>query len=715
MTLQDLKLLFCYDSGPNDLAEEFYIPCMKNSQRYDRAVGFFSSSIFQMNWRGLRYFLKNNGLIRIVCSQHMQLKDVKIMTSTKINAQNDIHDGLIKEIDKLMENESGRAALVVFSYLISTERLKLKIAVPESSLNSSSLSIFHSKVGIFTDEVGSKVVFKGSSNESNGAFSKDGNAETVDVYCSWINPNESKRVEKECQNFENLWKNEFTGLRVFEFPEAIKQKILKISDGKNINDFLKILENLPNEDDFEKINIDDLCLSVNKKFSMSLPLREHQIKSLKEWNQAGFKGLMEHATGSGKTVTGISAAITALNNGLSVIILVPSALLLAQWKLEIQKLIEPTPPVLLCGDGNRTWKNFGLKNWVSEAENPRIVISTISTACSDEFIEQLDQSSGWTLIVDEVHRIGSIGCEKFLRLNPEYRLGLSATPTRAGDPLGTKRIVDFFQTVLPTKFGLSDAIRLGVLTPYHYSIRTVELTQEEMEKWISISRKLAVLSSGQESGDSNCIAQIERLLIERFRIVKGAENKIEKAVNLIADRYSQGDRWIVYCDSVSQLESLFVGLSRTSITVSKYYAGMAGDQKQTLRFFERVGGVVLSIRCLDEGIDIPAASHALIIASSQNPREFIQRRGRVLRKSPNKSISYITDLITLPSLDYLDEEAKSCGRFITAELARASLFAKDAINPNVTFDIERIAERFAINIKENSEDGIENDLEENNE
>lgn len=715
MSLQDLKLRFCYDSGPDSLANDFYIPCMQNSVSYDRAVGFFSSSVFEISWRGLRMLLSNGGSIRLICSHILQNKDLKILSSAPQSLSGVVEESLLKQIDELMASNTSRAALQVFAFLVAKGKLKIKIAIPESNLESKhSNSIFHSKVGIFKDSFKQTVVFKGSSNESKSAFSDDGNSETVDVYCSWINEYESKRVKKATSDFESLWNNSFEGVRVFDFPEAVQQKLVVSANSELFEKALAFLES-GDEDEasevpFVSIRVDE----ITNSYSSEVTLRRHQASALEEWKENQCIGLMEHATGSGKTITGLMAAIYCLNSGHSVLIIVPSTLLLKQWNEEFKRLLRPTTQLLLCGDGNNSWKNGRLYEWMSEAKNPRIVLSTLSTATSDDFISQIRRLSEWGLIADEVHRLGSAGCIELLNTSPRIRLGLSATPTRSGDAEGTNRILKFFEKILPTKFHLRDAIEQNILTPYHYSLSTVELTDEEMEKWISITKRIVILSSNSNNSGNGDGMQLQRLLIERFRIIKGAEKKIPKAAAILKERYRQGERWIVYCDSISQIEELYSLISKDHTSVSKYYSGMDGDPQQTLKYFESVGGIVLSVKCLDEGVDIPAASHALIIASSQNPREFIQRRGRILRKSNDKTISYITDLVTLPNSDYGTEDSKVGMRFLTSELSRAALFARDSINSSVTFDIERIAERFKIDIKVNSEEGIETDSEDEN-
>lgn len=140
--------------------------------------------------------------------------------------------------------------------------------------------------------------------------------------------------------------------------------------------------------------------------------------------------------------------------------------------------------------------------------------------------------------------------------------------------------------------------------------------------------------------------------------------------------------------------------------IFEYHTAMVGDPQRTLDLFEAQGGIVVSIRCLDEGVDIPAVSHALILASSKNPREFIQRRGRVLRKSPTKSISHVYDVLVTPLFDPDEPPALA---ILEGELARAIEFGTHAINPGCITDLQRLAIEHGVDWTEIINAGIEDE------
>jgi len=299
--------------------------------------------------------------------------------------------------------------------------------------------------------------------------------------------------------------------------------------------------------------------------------------------------------------------------------------------------------------------------------------------------------------------------QHFFRINSGYRLAMSATPRRYNDPEGTQAILNYFGKILEPKYTLKDAINDNVLCRYFYYPNVVKLTDEEQERWDNlskdISKKYAIISTnGDKSGTlSN---RIKNLLIERSRIVKEAKNKTSLAVDIITKKYRDGQRWIVYCDNREQLDIVLQSLLEKGIKAYEFHSELSDDVKdQTLTFFRQVGGVVVSIRCLDEGIDIPNTTHALILASSQNPREFIQRRGRILRKSDNKYHSFLYDAIVLPNK--FNESDKHI-KMVETELLRAIEFGEMSEDPKCIVDLKILAIENSIDFN-NINNGYEDD------
>jgi superfamily II DNA or RNA helicase len=235
-----------------------------------------------------------------------------------------------------------------------------------------------------------------------------------------------------------------------------------------------------------------------------------------------------------------------------------------------------------------------------------------------------------------------------------------------------------------------------VLTPYFYRPHTVRLTQDEADAWQRLSADAARLRARINSGDPTpgLAQKLQNRLIARARIVKHASAKIELAGDVLRREFEEGQRWLIYCEDSGQLSAVTAALSALGQTALPYHSAMDGDREQTLRWLSRRGGIVTAIRCLDEGVDIPAVTHALILASSRNPREFVQRRGRVLRKAPGKALAFVHDAIVLPPVEPPAGEAEDepdHDSMTTGELIRAIEFAQYADNPASAADLKAIA------------------------
>ena len=322
----------------------------------------------------------------------------------------------------------------------------------------------------------------------------------------------------------------------------------------------------------------------------------------------------------------------------------------------------------------------------------------------------LQRSRFGRCVIDEVHRAGAIEASKILELESGPRLGLSATPERAGDPEGTARILDYFGGIVPPPFTLNDAIAAGALTQYSYHVYRIDLTADEQERWSDLTKKISVQYARMKSKKGNTEDLQRKLkvdLIRRARIVKAASNKVEAAVKIVNENYTVGSRWIVYCDDQTQLGQIRDAIGGSIVEkVYEYHSAMTGSRENTLAVFERYGGIVVSIRCLDEGVDIPAVDTALILASSRNPREYVQRRGRVLRKHKGKHLSTIHDVLVTPVIDP-DEPPETS--IVEGEIARAIEFGKSAINPSCIASLERLAIEFGLEFDKLITAGIEID------
>ena len=695
-----------YNKSDYDIAEEFYLPAMRSSCQYDRISGYFGSTIYILAWSALQEFVENRGRIRIICSPVISDSDKEAMTEGYSAVNDDIiKESLAKELEELFAVDSLTKPSRALACLIAEGIVDIKIAVPESRMEPDLERLFHDKVGIFTDRNGNAVGFRGSMNETFQGLSDGGNLESIDVFPSWIDARDSQRVKNATSYFERLWNRTEPNVLVYEFPEALKKNLINKSNGYDWRTLVKEIST--------SISLSKRW-APNKKNATKMP-RKHQLIALENWVKNRRHGILEHATGSGKTFTAICAIRDALDRKKSVLVLVPSKELLRQWKTEIEDNIKDiSVRYLMCGDGFNSWKsNNTLQLWTRSSDTEyKITIAIMDTACSSQFVSAVVDGAHLLMVADEVHRIGSAARRNILNIDAGERLGLSATPIRYGDPVGTNAIFDYFGGIVPPIFSLEDAIKSNVLTKYYYHPLQVYLTGKEQEAWQTISKEISrLIAMNKNHGESigSIIASCSRLqmkLLARARIVKQAANKVELALNVIQKYYKKGQKWIVYCDNQTQLKCVLSLLLKHGYDAYEYHSDMTGDRNETLNYFDLYGGVLVSIRCLDEGVDIPSTTHALILASSKNPREFIQRRGRILRKYPGKHFAQLYDAIVMPDQSLSEDVGNS---IVMAELSRAIQFGEWAENPSCVADLRIIARRYGVDYQDIKDGGFEDD------
>jgi superfamily II DNA or RNA helicase len=696
--LADLPLRTSYHKGRDNIAEDFYLPCMRLATTYDRAVGYFRSAAFIVAWPALRDFVKNAGKLRILCSQVLASDDVDALDHGYA-ARSDalLAARLLEEVRGLLNDSVLRAPTRILAALVANGTLDLQVAIlAPTDVNTARGRIFHDKLGIFRDSNRNVVIFKGSMNETWSGLAADGNLESVDVAASWMGARDLERAKNEERYFDDLWANNYPSLKVRPFPEVAKAELTNAADP----DWESSLDSMLSEE-----------RQTPAADTRGRSLLSHQAAGLAAWNANGRKGILDFATGSGKTFTAICAireCITCRKN--PVLVVVPDQVLFLQWYTELRETTRDLGvQILRAGAGHDHWR-ASLASWTTADVAPRLVLATVQTAASEDFRQRLAGGSHLVLIADEVHRLGSPHHQQLLDdAMFGARLGLSATPERYGDPEGTARLLAFFGGILEPRYTLQDAIRDNVLCKYFYRPHPIQLSEDEAAEWGSLSKQIAQLAArGKVSGSADHNERIQLLFIKRARIVKHAAAKIPLAADVLRTDYVPGQRWIVYCEDTTQLEAVVVALKVLGIDALPFHSQMEGDRPATLRWFERQGGVVAAIKCLDEGVDIPSVTHALILASSKNPREFIQRRGRVLRKAPNKALAYVYDAIVLPPPEGRggDMEADP----ITAgELARAVEFAQYATNPAAGGDLQEIALTMGLDWQNLQKSGTEDD------
>lgn len=704
MSLQDIEYLTSYNKADHDIAEQFYLPSMRAAASYDRISGYFGSTIYIIAWDALKEFIENKGKMRLVCSPYVSDEDAEALAEGySARADEILTRSINEEVEALFNTPYLSAPAKLLAYMVAKSIIDVKIAVPTSAASPNARRLFHDKVGIFTDSEGNHVGFRGSMNETFKGLSSDGNMESIDVFPSWMGERDQDRVDGAVDFFEKLWNEQVSGITTYRFPSASKEILKSKSDGVRWEEAL---------DEIRIIETGADRWKPNHERKGKTP-RPHQVNALDAWVNNGRRGIFEHATGSGKTFTAMCAIYNSLERNEIPLVLVPSRDLLTQWYKELTATLTDSPiGYLRCGDGFTEWKRGdSLRAWTTPSNNGKhIILATMDTASSQEFLRRINQGEHLFIVVDEVHRIGSPKRRNILQLETGPRLGLSATPRRYGDAEGTAAIFDYFGGLIPPPFTLDDAIKSKVLTKYFYNPLKIKLTPEEQENWNDLTReitKLVARLGGDErrSINFNAHPRLKQLVLNRARIVKNAAGKVDLAINLLKAKYKNGQKWIVYCDNITQLKAVLNKARSAGFNAYEYYADMVGSRDETLRYFGLNGGVLVSIKCLDEGVDIPSTTHALILASSQNPREFIQRRGRILRNSPGKLFAHLYDAITVPIIEE-DEDTKALS-IISGELARAIQFGEGAENPACVTDLKNIAVDFHIDYRTLNDEGIE--------
>lgn len=692
MSLKDINFKIQYRSdNDREMIDEFYIPVLNEALIYKRAVGFFSSSSLISISKGISTLLFNGGKMYLIVSQRLSKEDIEAIEkgylTRKEAVENSIINNFLDTEDKIICERYNYLA-----HLISRNKLDIKIAVTKNN----NASMYHEKIGIVSDEFNNKIAFTGSLNESE--FSYLQNFESIDVFCSWNNYMDCERVRKKEEDFDNMWTNNTNNLEIYNFPEALKRKILQYKKNEITKE-----ENLINYEG--KPMIKDVEPDTNiPKIPSWLKIREYQNEAFNEWKKNGFVGLLNMATGTGKTLTALMSMTNLYSEleekKLLVVIVCPYTHLVEQWKEDVEEF--NIDPIIAYSDNKYVGWNKKISKLLFRIklgmEKFGCILTTNSTYKSEKFQSEIAKSDNEVLIiVDEAHNAGADEFSKFLLEKFKYRLALSATPKRNNDENGTNKIFSYFGEEVYT-FTLERAIEEGFLTRYYYYPQIIYLTAEERCEYEKLTKRILKFIDSK-TGKLKMNSTVESLLIKRSRIVAGAENKIYKLKELMRDKKSDNYN-LIYCgatgtniaddnrivrqiDAVSNLLGNDFGMKVARFTSEETME----ERKKIIDNFSDGKSLqaIIAIKCLDEGVNIPSIKNAYILASSTNPREFIQRRGRVLRKFEGKEYAYIYDFITLPResseiLAARDSQLKSDLSLIKKELKRVKEFASLAEN-----------------------------------
>mgnify|MGYP000544673237 CR=1 FL=1 len=674
MSLQDVNLSASINTSETNFSEEFFIPLLSESTGYDRAVGFFTSGWIRVNARGVAGLLKNRGTARWVASPILDEDDWRAMEagarskSEKAEIVASIVDKRIDQIVRELEEDT----LDAFASMIAEGLLDFRLAVPTTRLTGGD---FHTKLGIFRDAEGNRVGFAGSYNDSAKGLR---NYESLHVYWSW---SESllPHLNAVEQEFNRIWNGLDPSLELFALPDASKSRILRLRPPRTHTPKAHV-----DSTEFQTTNEASVVATPNSP-SPEVQLRPYQREAVEAWKANEHRGLLEMATGTGKTITALTAVSERIAEGNPRIILVaaPFSHLVDQWAEEARKF---GFSAISVGSSHSNWEArlaSSLRRFRSGAATSIFIATTIGSMLLRRFTELIQRDAKHVLfIADEAHNFGAKNATRWLRgVGKEFpeRLALSATPTREYDQEGTAFLDQYFGGTVFT-YGLEEAIGT-FLVPYEYHPHAVEMTEAEFDQYAELSKQIARLSARRDEGDRTATDRMKRLLIKRARVLN---NSVEK-LSWLREFFSynqQVEHTLVYVGDklfAPTMEMLGYELQHR---VHEFTGQQSlKERRRLLHSFERGDLEVLAaMKCLDEGIDVPPTRTAIFVASSGNSREFIQRRGRVLRKSPGKEFAVIHDLISTPPAHLLTlapghEDSAAVRSALCREWRRARDFA----------------------------------------
>lgn len=664
--LNNQEFLEEYRTGTNHFVNEFYNKAFKESTEYWRAVGYFRSSSLEAFGSSLQNFLHSDGKIKLITS--VELTDADSNAIEEGLSKQEICEKRINTIIETEFNENIGNGISKLAKLLEIGRLEIKIAVP-----SSGRGIYHEKVGLFFDADDNYIAFSGSANESNNAF--ENNYECIEVFTSW---NDLIRAEKKKNHFIELWNNTNLGCDIYDFAEASKQKIIRFT--KNYND----------NRGKQKINTQ----IINKLPALPewIEIRDYQKEAYEEWKKNNYYGILSMATGTGKTITAFNALINLLQSEeyLAVVVVVPYQHLVTQWAEEANEF---GITFIKCFESSKKWSSpllEAITSYKYKEQKNIFIITTTSTYISPKFQDPISKLTNLCLIVDEAHNFGAAKIQKFYLPNANFRLGLSATPNRYMDEEGTTAIFNYLGNII-YDFSLAKAIEMKMLTPYKYYPILVHLTEMEQSEYIELSRKISKISMFDDDKNNEIL---KTLLMKRAKIIAGAENKLPALKEtLITSKLDNSSFNLFYCaakttgdeeNAMRMVEEVQLLVESLGMNVESFTAMDSPSQSERSTLITHIKKQIIdglvAIRCLDEGVDIPDVRRAFILSSSSNPKEFIQRRGRVLRKAKNKEFAEIYDFLVVPYGYNSDEEYKVNKKYLEKELTRYREFADLALN-----------------------------------
>lgn len=681
-SFRELSIKPAYDSGDSgtDILEDFYLPVLSSAKSYDRLTAYFSSTVLSLAARGVAGLISNGGKMRLIASPQFSAQDIDVLEKNPSESDrdavvSDLFMKLVSDVEALALRIQ-RDHLRALAWMLKDGYLDIRVLLPREL--DGRAGIFHSKVGILADSEGNRISFSGSVNETAAAWRH--NVEEFKVFRSWA-PGGPEFVDHDQDQFERYWNPSLElPFETRAIPQQARQALIEIAPSS-----LEALELIPIPEPDDEENLPRL--------------RPYQEEAVKAWSAAGMRGTLEMATGTGKTRTALECIreFQASNARSLTVITAPFQHIAVQWR----ELLAPYGVVSTFDSGN--WRDRFADNvhQLRMRQTDHLVwLAVQNTAASKDFLAFVDEARSRVdaalFVGDEAHGLGSREFRKALSDSYDARLGLSATPTRWFDEDGTTALATFFGATV-FEFSLRDALTWidpetgqTPLAPYEYEPIFVDFNESEMDEYVQLS--LQISREIAKSKKDEMSEGLELLLFKRAALIKLADSKLD-ALEQIIDAKSDHRGTIIYCHNLEQLRKVEEIVSARRIKFRRFTGEEGTGPRKELfglserefilkNFAETDIEVLVAMKCLDEGVDVPSAKRGIILASSGNTREFIQRRGRLLRRFPGKKVANVTDLVVIPEFhNGVPADIASAGRkIVTKELVRINEFSQDAQN-----------------------------------
>ncbi|HEY9084045.1 MAG TPA: DEAD/DEAH box helicase family protein [Vicingaceae bacterium] len=720
-----------YKTGSEDEPLQFYLDGLANSNEFNLLLGYFSSSAINLLSIGFATFISKGGKMKMVINHLLSCKDkeaVEKANGKSINKVFDLTD--VVSLGRVLD-EYDTHFFECLAYLIAEKRIEIKVIKPKNGKG-----IAHYKSGVFSD--GQDFVgYKASCNFTLYGLSE--NLEELEAFLSWENGRSNKLIKKQLKLIDDYFTEKDEDVEYIPVNEI--EVVLKDRFGrKDINELLvqeeqllkkkmSLISNPKLKKTITKLFSEIEIIRKTPRFPYSDGPREYQINAYNNWIANNYKGMFAMATGTGKTITSLNCLLNEYQKTkiYRAIITVPTTALVEQWKKECAKFNFKN---IITVSSKENWdKNLAFFNTASKLiDTSYIVIVTYASLPRPNFQSYFTQLPKDTvLIADETHNLGSQGLLKLLpNIHLEKRIGLSATPHRKFDEAGNQAIQEFFNDEAPyiVSYSMEEALNIGWLCKYTYHPHIVKLTGQEMGKYRELSLQLLRMGLfDKDTGSFRSTPEIEKKLLERKRIIHKAANKLDAFKDILKfefDKRKNLKYTLVYVpegieanyededfsneteEEIGLIEAYTKAVRETDnlIMVSRFTAKSDNREEILKNYEDGKIHVLTSMKCLDEGVDVPRSELAIFCASTGNPRQFIQRRGRVLRLHKDKIHATIHDLVVVPEI--ADESTYEMEKgLIRKELERVVDFANLAMNKTDTYEtLKHILEYYNLNLND---------------